>query len=68
MNNEQITFEILEVFDDFLEECGIEIPCKYKDEQEQRYDGGNTAKIYGTEYGDLFDRVCELIAQFNINN
>lgn len=52
---------IVELFEDLLEEKGIEIPCQDEVEQKERYDGGNTAKLYGTEYYDLVDKVQRLL-------
>lgn len=52
---------IIEVFEDLLEEKGIEIPCQDEVEQRERYDGGNTAKLYGTEYYNLVDKILRLL-------
>lgn len=52
---------IVEVFEDLLEEKGIEIPCQDEVEQRERYDGGNTAKLYGTEYYNLVDKILRLL-------
>ena len=52
---------IVEVFEDLLGEKGIEIPCQDEVEQRERYDGGNTAKLYGTEYYNLVDKILRLL-------
>ena len=52
---------IVEVFEDLLEEKGIEIPCQDEVEQRERYYGGNTAKLYGTEYYNLVDKILRLL-------
>ena len=52
---------IVEVFEDLLEEKGIEIPCQDEVEPRERYDGGNTAKLYGTEYYNLVDKILRLL-------
>lgn len=52
---------IVELFEDLLEEKGIEIPCQDEVEQRERYDGGNTAKLYGTEYYNLVDKILRLL-------
>ena len=52
---------IVEVFEDLLEEKGRESPCQDEVEQRERYDGGNTAKLYGTEYYNLVDKILRLL-------
>lgn len=52
---------IVELFEDLLDDKGIEIPCADETEENQRHLNGNTAKLYGTEYGDLIDRVEALL-------
>lgn len=52
---------IVELFEDLLEEKGVEISCQDEVEQKERYDGGNKAKLYGTEYYDLVDKVQRLL-------
>ena len=54
--NEKV-IAILDVFEDLLDSKGIEIPCEDEREQDERHDGGNDAKIYGTEYGELYDAI-----------
>jgi len=49
--------EIVELFEDLLDEKGIEIPCEDKTEQSERYEDGNTAKLYGMEYWSLVDKI-----------
>lgn len=44
-------------FEDLLDEKNIEIPCEDVTEQQDRYDGGNDAKLYGMEYHNLIDKV-----------
>lgn len=52
---------IVELFEDLLDDKGIEVPCADEAEENQRHLNGNTAKLYGTEYGDLIDRVEALL-------
>lgn len=61
MSKEEKATAIVEVFENFLEEKGIEIPCNDADEENIRHDGGNTAKIYGTEYYVLIEQIQELL-------
>ena len=53
--------DIIENFEDLLEEKGISIPCDDANEEKERWDGGNTATIYGTEYGNLMDAIEEVL-------
>lgn len=56
-----IATEIVELFEDLLDEKGIEIPCEDKQEEAERHYGGNNAKLYGTEYWTLLDKVSNLV-------
>lgn len=47
--------EIIEIFEDYLEEKGIVIDNPERKEDE------NAALIYGTEYGDLEDKINEVL-------
>lgn len=58
--NEKV-IAILEVFEDLLDSKGIEIPCEDEQEQKERYDGGNETKIYGSEYGELYDAIEKIL-------
>lgn len=54
---------ILDVFEDLLDSKGIEIPCEDEREQDERHDGENDAKIYGTEYGELYDTIEQILSE-----
>lgn len=58
--------EILDAFEELLDSKGIEIPCKDEREQKERHDGGNDAKIYGTEYGALYDTIEQILGYAEI--
>ena len=49
--------KIVEVFENLLEEKGIEIPCSDKTEESERHQDGNCAKLYGMEYFNLVDEI-----------
>lgn len=49
--------DIVEIFDDFLEERGIDIPNPDKVQSE------NPCVIYGTDYGELVDRVAAVLSK-----
>lgn len=55
--------QIIDVFDDFLEERAVRIPSS---DGEMRESGpgwkNNTARIYGTDYGDLAEKVERILA------
>jgi len=58
-----LAHEIVELFENLLEEKGIEIPCKDESEQSERHDGGNVAKLYGMEYAELVEQVESLLPE-----
>lgn len=60
-----LAHEIVELFEQLLDQKGIEIPCEDKTEQKERYDGGNKAKLYGMEYGELVDKIEFLLDKEN---
>lgn len=49
--------EIIEIFEDYLEEKGIKI-----DNPEREQSGDNACQIYGTEYGDLEDKINHVLS------
>lgn len=57
-----LAHEIVELFEQLLEEKGIEVPCSDEAEESERHEGGNVAKLYGMEYAKLVDKVEELLA------
>lgn len=57
-----LTHEIVELFENLLDEKGIEVPCENETEQKDRYDGKNTARLYGSEYWDLVDKIGNLLS------
>lgn len=54
--------DFIECFEDFLDERGIVIP---NDEKEETPDASN---IYGTDYGDLSDRIEKLLIRYGVLN
>ena len=57
----KLAAEIVELFENLLDEKGIEIPCADEEEQRVRYDGKNDAKVYGMEYYNLEATVLALL-------
>ena len=57
----ELATTIVDVFDDFLDEKNISIPCVDPYEQEDRLQDDNSAAIYGSEYFELEDRVCDVL-------
>lgn len=55
--------EFIEAFEDFLDEKGIVIP---NDEKEQ--DPESASNIYGTDYGNLSDRIEKLLVRYGVLN
>lgn len=58
----RLSDEIIELFEQLLDEKGIEIPCEDETEQRDRYDGENAAKLYGMEYWDLVEKIENLLS------
>lgn len=56
-----LAFSVVDIFEDLLDEKDMEIPCADAHEEEDRHDHENTAKIYGTEYWYLVERIEELL-------
>lgn len=56
-----LAFYVVDIFEDLLDEKDIDIPCADSSEEEDRHENENAARIYGTEYGDLVDRVEALL-------
>lgn len=56
-----LAFSVVDIFEDLLDEKDMEIPCADAHEEKDRHDHENTAKIYGTEYWYLIDRIEELL-------
>lgn len=52
--------QIIDIFEDFLEEKGIDIP------NEDKTDEDNTAIIYGCDYGDLQTNIEEMMKNWGI--
>lgn len=61
LKKNKLATEIVELFEKLLDRKGIEIPCDDKDEQKDRYEGNNTAKLYGMEYFNLISDIQNLL-------
>ena len=53
--NEKV-IAILDAFENLLDSKGIEIPC-----EDERHNGGNDAKLYGSEYSELYDAIEKIL-------
>ena len=59
----------IEVFEDFLEEKGVEIPNPEKEEAvRDGEDPDSIAPICGTDYGNLSDRIEDLLVRYGVLN
>lgn len=56
-----MSINIIDAFEEFLEEHGITIPCEDKDEEKERNEDECSARIYGTEYYELESRIQEIL-------
>lgn len=57
----ELAARIVDLFDDLLDQKGIEIPCEDPDEQTERHEGDNEACLYGMEYWTLVDKIEEML-------
>lgn len=58
---EKVSINIMDVFEEFLEEHGITIPCEDEDEEKDRKEDECSARIYGSEYYELESRIQEIL-------
>ena len=54
---QKMCLEIIDQFEQLLEEKDISIPCEDSAEEKERHDGGNNGRIYGAEYWRLEDGI-----------
>ena len=59
----EVIGQIIDTFEDFLEEKGIDIP---NDEKDDRDDPDSAAIIYGTDYGNLQSALEELMLNWGV--
>lgn len=57
----ELAARIVVLFDDLLDQKGVEVPCEDPDEQAERHEGGNGACLYGMEYWTLVDKIEEML-------
>lgn len=57
----ELAARIVDLFDDLLDQKGIEVPCEDPDEQAERHEGSNEACLYGMEYWTLVDKIEEML-------
>jgi hypothetical protein len=60
LNVNEITRDIIELFEDFLEEKGIVI------ENDEKLEDEDASNIYGTDYGYLQSGIEEILAWYEI--
>lgn len=60
-NNREIACDIVELFDELLNQKGIEIPCESQHEEAERHLGNNEAKLYGLEFWNLVDQIQSIL-------
>lgn len=53
--------KIVELFESFLDEKGISVPCEDKDEEKERLKDSCAACLYGSEYYRLVNSVQKLL-------
>ena len=55
--------DIVDLFDEFLAEKDIEVPCSDPDEEDERHANDNCACLYEMEYWNLVDQVEQLLIE-----
>ena len=60
-NAKEMSMNIMDAFEEFLEEHGITISCKDKDEERERNEDECSARIYGSKYYELESRIQEIL-------
>ena len=61
----ELVGQIIDIFEDFLDERGIVLQNPERDENED-LDPENSANIYGTDYGELQDAIEATLYNWNI--
>lgn len=56
-----LILDIIEVFEDFLERRGVEIPTSVQEMKEEDNYEGNSAIIYGMDYAELEEGIAEVL-------
>lgn len=65
---QKMCLEIIDQFEQLLEEKDISIPCEDSAEEKERHDSGNNARIYGAEYWRLEDGIHKILEQEDSDN
>ena len=58
-----LAMSIVDIFDDFLCDKNISVPCSDSNEESAHHADGNAAAIYGPEYYDLADAVEAVLSE-----
>ena len=53
--------DIVELFEDLLQEKDINIPCSDEEEEKERLENEYYTKLYGSEYWGLIDKIEDII-------
>ena len=63
----EVIGQIIDTFEDFLEEKGVKIPNEEKQEAiSQGEDPESIAILYGSDYGNLEDQIREILENWNL--
>ena len=49
--------DIVEIFEDLLDDKEINVPCEDWGEESERCINESSARVYGSEYGNLVDKI-----------
>lgn len=60
----EVSYNVVEVFEDYLESLDVVIPCADADEESERLEDDNAAALYGEEYWRLIDEAENWFCSF----
>lgn len=60
----EVSYNVVEVFEDYLESLNVVIPCADADEESERLEDDNAAALYGEEYWRLIDEAENWFCSF----
>ena len=53
----ECAIDIMEIFEDLLDDKEIDVPCEDSQEESERRFNECSARVYGSEYGILIDKI-----------
>lgn len=57
----KVASNILDCFEEFLDKFEVTIPCSDANEEAERKNDSNSARLYGMEYWSLYEQIENLL-------